>query len=331
MEKNYYVFENGTLKRKDNTVYVVTENEKTPLPVKKVGSIHLMGEIEFNTRFFDFLSQEEIPAHYYNWFDRYSGSYYPQEFLPSGRVLVNQVRHHDDRARRMQIAREIINATVDNMVENLRYYDRKGKPVSATLDEITDLKQRIAQAETPDEIRGIEGRIRRAYYDSFSTVLRGDFFFGQRTKRPPGNEVNALISYGNSLLYATVLTELYKTHLNPTVSYLHDPRERRFSLSLDISEVFKPVIVDRTIFAVVNRQRIKLDDFQQEMDGCLLNDDGQKEVTRAFEERLESTVEHPSLNKNVSHQRLLRLEGYKLVKHVSGDDKYEGYRMPDRA
>lgn len=143
--------------------------------------------------------------------------------------------------------------------------------------------------------------------------------------------MNALISFGNSLLYATTLTEIYKTHLNPTISYLHQPRERRFSLSLDISEVFKPVIVDRVIFTLVNRQRIQIDDFRHEMDGCLLQEESRKEFVREYEDRLETTVEHPSLDKNVSHQRLLRLEGYKLVKHVSGDDQYKGYRMPARS
>jgi len=331
MEKNYYVFENGELTRKDDTIYVVTDDEKVPLPVKKVGSLHLMGQLDFNTRFFSFLSQEETPAHYYNWFDRYAGSFYPQEFLNSGRVLVNQVRHYDDRSDRMEIAREIVWAATDNMLENLRYYERKGKSVSSTIDEITTLQEQIDDSTTPDELRGIEGQIRKLYYGTFSTVLRGDFVLDQRTKQPPGNEVNALISFGNSLLYATTLTELYKTHLNPTVSYLHQPRERRFSLSLDSSEVFKPVIVDRTIFTLVNRQRIQIDDFRREMEGCLLSEAGRKEFVRAYEDRLETTVDHPTLDKNVSHQRLLRLEGYKLVKHVSGDDTYKGYRMPARA
>lgn len=331
MEKNYYVFENGELKREDNTIFVHSEDDKTALPVKNVGSLHLMGELEFNTRFFDFLSQEETPAHYYNWFGRYSGSYYPQEFLNSGRVLVNQVTHYDDPERRLMIAKEIVRAATDNMIENLRYYDRKGTDVGAAIDEITELQTQVGDADTPDELRGLEGRIRKVYYSTFSAILRGDFVFGQREIRPPGNEVNALLSFGNSLLYATTLTEIYKTHLNPTVSYLHEPRERRFSLSLDLSEVFKPVIVDRVIFSLVNRQRIQMDDFQDDVDGCLLDEGGRKEFVRAYEERLETTVAHPTLDKNVSHQRLLRLEGYKLVKHVSGDDQYQGYRMPERA
>lgn len=331
MEKNYYVFQNGELTRKDDTIYVVTDDESIPLPVKKVGALHLMGQLDFNTRFFSFLSQEETPAHYYNWFDRYAGSFYPQEFLNSGRVLVNQVRYYDNQDTRMDIARKIVRAATDNILENLRYYDRKGKTVSSAINDIVSLQENINDAGTPDELRGIEGQIRKIYYGTFSAILRGDFVLNQRTKQPPGNEVNALISFGNSLLYATTLTEIYKTHLNPTISYLHQPRERRFSLSLDISEVFKPVIVDRVIFSLVNRQRIQIDDFRDEMEGCLLAEDSRKEFVRGYEERLEKTVDHPTLDKKVSHQRLLRLEGYKLVKHVSDDDTYKGYRMPDRA
>lgn len=327
MRKNYYVLNNGRLERKDNTIHLVTDDGRKPIPVNNVGALHIMGQVDFNTRFFSFLSQEEIPAHYYNWFDRYAGSFYPQEFLNSGRVLVNQVRHYDDLDQRLAIAREIVSGASYNMLQNLRYYRRKGKSVNAAIDRIEELRNKIEEMETPDELRGLEGQIRKCYYGTFSTILRGGFELETRSKRPPGNEVNAMISFGNSLLYSTTLSEIYQTHLNPTVSYLHEPRERRFSLSLDLSEVFKPVIVDKSIFKLVNRQLIQLDDFREEMDGCLLDDSGRKTFIREFEERLETTVDHETLDKKVSRQRLLRLEGYKLVKHVSDDDKYRSYRV----
>lgn len=330
MKRNYYVTKDGELKRQDDTIYVITEDDKIALPVENVGSLHILSQLDFNTRFFSFLSEKEVPAHYYNWFDRYTGSFYPQEFLQSGEVRVNQVRHYDDLPKRLKIAREIVYAATDNMVENLQYYHRKGKSVTETIDTIKELQTQIPEISTPDELRGVEGKIRQQYYSTFSEILRGDFLLNQRSIRPPGNEVNALISFGNSLLYASTLTELYRTHLDPTISYLHEPRERRYSLSLDVSEVFKPVIVDRTIFSLVNKQKITMDDFRRDMNGCLLADQGRDQFLQAHEERLETTVDHPSLDKHVSHQRLLRLEAYKLVKHVSGDDEYQGYRMPKR-
>lgn len=330
MERNYYITKDGELRRKDNTIYVITDSDKIALPVENVGGLHILSQLDFNTRFFSFLSEKETPAHYYNWFDRYTGSFYPQEFLQSGQVLVNQVQHYNNLERRIKIAQEIVDATTDNMTENLRYYHRKGKSVGNIIETIEELQTQIKQTSTPDELRGIEGKIRKHYYNAFTTILRGDFSLDRRSIRPPGNEVNALISFGNSLLYASTLTELYRTHLNPTVSYLHEPRERRYSLSLDISEVFKPVIVDRTIFSLVNKQKITMDDFREEMNGCLLTDTGRDQFLQAYEERLETTIEHPTLEKHVSHQRLLRLEGYKLVKHVNNDDEYQGYRMPKR-
>lgn len=167
MDKNYYVFQNGSLKRKDDTIYVITEDDKHPLPVKKVGSLHLFGELEFNTRFFSFLNKEETPAHYYNWFDRYAGSYYPQEFLNSGRTLVNQVLRYDDQEERMTIAGEVVKAATENMVENLHYYERKGKNVESAINEMRSLQDGISDSTTPDELRGIEGNIRKVYYSTF--------------------------------------------------------------------------------------------------------------------------------------------------------------------
>ena len=327
MRKNYYVLNDGELERRDNTIHLVTGDDRKPIPVNNVGSLHIMSQVDFNTRFFSFLSQKEIPAHYYNWFDNYSGSFYPQEFLNSGRVLVNQVRHYDNPDQRLAIAREIVAGATYNILQNLRYYQRKGKDVDAEIEMIDDLRDDIDAMGTRDELRGLEGQIRKRYYETFSTILRGEFELETRSKRPPGNEVNAMISFGNSLLYSSILTEIYRTHLNPTVSYLHEPRERRFSLSLDLSEVFKPVIVDKAIFKLVNKQLIRLDEFREEMDGCLLGEGGRKTFIQEFEDRLETTVDHETLDKKVSQQRLLRLEGYKLVKHVSGDDSYQSYRV----
>lgn len=327
MRKNYYILNDGRLERQDNTIHLVTEDDRKPIPVNNVGSLHIMSQIDFNTRFFSFLSEEEIPAHYYDWFDNYAGSFYPQEFLNSGRTLVNQVRHYDNSEQRLVIAREIVAGAAYNMLQNLRYYRRKGKDVDADVEAIEELRDEIDATDTFDELRGLEGQIRKHYYGTFSTILRGGFELGTRSKRPPGNEVNAMISFGNSLLYSTTLTEIYRTHLNPTVSYLHEPRERRFSLCLDLSEVFKPVIVDKSIFKLVNKQLIQLDDFREEMDGCLLDEEGRETFIREFEDRLETTVDHETLDKKVSRQSLLRLEGYKLVKHVSGDDRYRSYRL----
>ena len=110
------------------------------------------------------------------------------------------------------------------------------------------------------------------------------------------------------------------------MSYLHEPSERRYSLCLDLSEVFKPVLVDRLIFRLVNRSQITVDDFEEELDGCLLTNNGRRTFVREFESLLDETVEHPTLSRKTSYQYLLRLEGYKLHKHLLGDQKYDAFQ-----
>jgi len=149
--------------------------------------------------------------------------------------------------------------------------------------------------------------------------------FEKRSRQPPENEVNAMISFGNSLLYSAILSEIYHTQLHPAISYLHEPSERRFSLALDIAEIFKPLIVDRLIFSLVNSRIIQRNDFEREFNGILLNESGKRKFVKAFNERLEKTVKHKDLGRNVSYQRLIRLECYKLIKHLLGTGKYSPF------
>jgi CRISPR-associated protein Cas1 len=157
--------------------------------------------------------------------------------------------------------------------------------------------------------------------------LREGFDFERRSKQPPENRLNALISFGNSLLYATTLSEIYHTQLHPSISYLHEPGERRFSLSLDISEVFKPVIVDRVIFALVNNRIIKPDEhFSLELNSCYLNDDGRRLFISEYEKKLQTTLMHLRLKRKISYQRLIRIEAFKLIRHLLGEGHYRGFR-----
>ena len=106
----------------------------------------------------------------------------------------------------------------------------------------------LEKATKITEVMNVEGRIRAEYYQYFDDILPDEFKMEGRSRQPPTNMINSLISFGNSMMYSTVLSELYNTQLNPTISYLHEPSERRFSLALDLSEIFKPILVDLVIF-----------------------------------------------------------------------------------
>jgi CRISP-associated protein Cas1 len=126
---------------------------------------------------------------------------------------------------------------------------------------------------------------------------------------------------------ATVLTEIYHTQLTPLVSYLHEPGERRYSLSLDISEVFKPIIVDRVIFNMINNRIIKEENFVKELNFCYLSEQGRRTFLSEYQKKLDSTIYNAKLNRNISYQRLIRIECFKVVKHLLGEKQYKGLRI----
>ena len=147
-----------------------------------------------------------------------------------------------------------------------------------------------------------------------------------RSKQPPENEINALISFGNMLCYTLCLDMIYHTQLNPTISFLHEPGTRRYSLALDLAEVFKPLLVDRTIFRVLNKREIQAQHFHTELNHCLLNENGKRIYLKIFEERLQETIKHRSLRRSVSYKHLVKLECYKLSKHILGIEEYKPFK-----
>ncbi len=136
-----------------------------------------------------------------------------------------------------------------------------------------------------------------------------------------------MISFVNSMIYAKILSEIYHTQLNPTISYLHEPGVRRFSLCLDVSEVFKPLIGDRLIFSLLNRKQITEDSFTKELNFLHLKKEASALISRELEERLKKTIMHKELGRQVSYQYLIRLEAYKLIKHLIGEKEYEGFKI----
>lgn len=188
------------------------------------------------------------------------------------------------------------------------------------------LSDAIDGQTTVASLLGVEGKLRERYYAAWEHLLTGDWAFSRRVRRPPDNEVNALISFGNGHLYTICLSELYRTQLTPTISFLHEPGVRRFSLALDLSEIFKPLIVDRAIFTLLNKGQLKPSHFDKDTEGCMLNDDGKKLFIGTLEARLATTIKHRRLGRSVSYRHLIRLECYKMIRHLTGLETYKAFR-----
>ena len=201
-----------------------------------------------------------------------------------------------------------------------------GNELASALASIANLTALVGSVSDVNILRGIEGKIRETYYQCWKHILPQWFEFNKRIRRPPDNEINSLISFGNSMLYTVCLGEIYRTQLSPTIAYLHEPGARRFSLALDLSEVFKPLIVDRTIFRLVNTGQLKPEHFDKSLDGCFLSEDGRKLFLTAFEEKLGSTIRHRQLGRHVSYRHLIRLECYRLIRDLTGIETYRAFR-----
>ncbi|MGL5549791.1 MAG: type I-B CRISPR-associated endonuclease Cas1b [Culicoidibacterales bacterium] len=331
MMKNFYMFRNGELKRKDDNLLVVSaEGIKKQVPIEQLKSIYAFGEVTINSSAIQFLAKHEVVTHFFNYYGFYMSSLYPKEQRVSGDLLIKQVNSLQNEGQRNEVAKQFIEAAAFNMHRNLMYYKRKGKAVEPFLEEIETLRHHLHTVTTVPEIMGVEGNIRKTYYQAWNIILAKEpFHFDVRTKRPPKNEINTLISFVNTLMYTTCLSEIYKTPLNPTLSYLHSASDRRFSLCLDISEVFKPLIVDHVIFNLVNHHIITEHDFAPHSNGLYLKDEARKKVVQAFDAYLAETIMHRSLKRKVSYQHLIRLELYKLMKMLNEPENYQytGFRM----
>ncbi len=336
MKKTYYLFNPGQMERKDNTLKFTpfaidedgTEHAGQPryLPVEDINEFYCFGSLKANSSLFNFLGQKDICMHFFDYYENYTGSFMPRDSLLSGRMLLAQTAAYQNKKKRVAIAQKFIDGAAYNMVRNLMYYNRRGKDLEEMIQTINDLGKRIPETTEVEELMGIEGQIRKTYYEAFDLILN-DFQMEERSKQPPQNEVNALISFGNMMCYTQCLRAIHQTQLNPTISYLHTPGERRYSLCLDISEIFKPIIIDRVIFRVLNRKEIQEKHFDRKLNRCLLNETGKKIFVRAIEDKLEETFQHKSLGRKVSFRHLIKLECYKLVKHLLGIEEYKPFKM----
>lgn len=328
MKQSYYLYRSGRMQRKDNTLEIVyKDNTKKVIPIERVNDIYVMTEFDFNTSLLNFLSKYGINVHYFNYYGFYTGTYYPKETLVSGKLLVKQVEHYSNKKKRLEIAQAFIEAASYNIYRNLTYYKNRGKNLEAQMKEIEFFRKQIKLTKDVNELMGIEGNIRKVYYECWNEIINQDIDFEKRVKNPPDNAINSLISYVNTIIYTRVLSEIYKTQLNPTISYLHEPSERRFSLCLDIAEIFKPIIGDRLIFSMLNKKQITEKDFEEGLNFLYIKDKARKEITKQIDMRLQTTVKHKTLGREVSYEYLMRLEIYKLIKHLIEDVPYEGFKM----
>jgi CRISP-associated protein Cas1 len=240
-----------------------------------------------------------------------------------------QFRAADDRARCTAIARQIIAGKIQNSRNSLLRAARETESTEdrERLEEVTEALGRqireLPSVNDLDSLRGAEGMASNVYFAVFARALkqqRQDFSFGNRSRRPPRDRINCLLSFLYALVRHDCIAALTAAGLDPFVGFLHVDRPNRPSLALDLMEEFRPWLADRLAVTLVNRQQIGPQHFQEREGGAVeFTEPGRKLVITAYQQRKQETLNHPLLDQNLRVSQLAFIQARVLARHLRGD------------
>ncbi|MFD9814922.1 CRISPR-associated endonuclease Cas1 [Streptomyces sp. NPDC059080] len=289
-----------------------------------ISQICLFGNVQISSQALRTAFREEIPVCFFSYGGWFSGL---AEGLPGKNVQL----------RRQQVLASVRGDTsvaaamVDGKIRNCRtLLRRNARPeygdLTPALDTLAALARQAAAATGADELLGIEGAAARVYFEHFTHMLRPDVrdtyaAVGplERTRRPPLDPLNALLSYCYALLTKDVTAVCYSVGFDPYIGLYHRPRFGRPALALDLMEEFRPLLAESVVINVLNNGEVGAGDFLRRGVGVNLTESGRKAVLRAYERRLNSEVKHPMFGYTVSYRRVLEVQVRLLAAHLLGE------------
>ncbi len=333
-----YVQEPGARVTKSGEVLVIQvedgeEKKKTEVPIGDVSELVLHGPISLTTPALGALLREEIPVTYAS-----TGGWVLGHTVSTGHrnvaIRIAQYRAAFDERRCLAFARTLVAAKIRNSRVFLRRNFKAGDEAErdAALEALSRLADRAVHAPTEPELLGIEGEAAARYFRLLATML-GDaardfpeFAFEKRSRRPPADPVNAMLSFGYTLLTRTWLTVLSAVGFDPYLGFYHKPRFGRPALALDMMEPFRPILADSAVIQAVNNGEVKAEGFIAAGPAVNLKSHAKRAFIAAYERRLDQEVTHPVFGYRVSMRRLLEVQARLLARYLSGEiDEYPHY------
>lgn len=332
----YITTQGAYLSREGETVRVSVEKEqKLSLPVHTIGSIVCFGQVMMTPPLMGLCAERGVSCVFLTEYGKFLARV---EGPTRGNVLLRreQYRKADDESFGASVARVIVAAKIANGRQILMRAARESdsKDDVAVLDAAATRLGRLIDeakgAQLLDEIRGKEGDAARVYFDVFDRLIlaqKEDFFFRGRNRRPPLDNMNALLSFLYTLVVHDCRSALEGVGLDPYVGYLHVDRPGRPSLALDLVEELRPVMADRLALTLVNRQQVKGKGFKKTESGAVVMDDeARKTVLVAYQERKREEVQHPFIEEKIAYGLLPHVQASLLARHLRGDiDGYPPY------
>jgi len=254
----------------------------------------LFGDIALAPGAISLLLQHAVMVSFLDGRGRFRGRLLPPE-PPTPSLREAQYRCAADREYALSFAKAIIKGKLTAAIQFVRRYGRNhdDKDFGDTIDELRKRKRKAAAAKSVESLRGVEGRAAAAYFDAFSAMLRREATFTKRTRRPATDPVNALLSFGYTMLSAEVVGQVFAVGLDPQVGFIHVGRAGRPSLALDLVEEFRIPVVDRVVLRCWNDAIITPADFDLSDDrGPWLTKEGRATFIREYDKRMTQVFVH---------------------------------------
>lgn len=316
------------VRKKGHELEIEVDDAKQTARIAEISHLGLFGNAYVTSPALCHLMQAGIPV---TWHSR-GGWYYGLSTGFTGKnILLRKAQYKaafDDR-RCLSAARRLVRAKVLNSRTLLRRNWRADNPIQGTLDQLKDQAKSTARAHSLDQLLGIEGQAAALYFNALPGMLKtdpGTFDFSARNRRPPKDPVNAMLSFGYSLLTRTWAVALQLVGFDPFMGVYHQPRPGRPALALDMMEPFRPLIVDSCVVTAINTGEIKATHFVHRAGACGLNDSGRKTFIAIFERRLSQPITHPLFGYKLTYRRLLEVEARLFGRWLTGEiPQYPGF------
>lgn len=315
-ESVVFVTKQGTQVRTDEGRIVVwdvdgDDGELASYPTEKLDTINVFGGVNFSTPFVARANEHGIVLNYFTQNGKYRGSFVPER---NTIAEVRRAQYALSKGDELDVAKSMIAAKIRNARTLL---SRKG--VHGT-DVLKDLGARAENATNKDGLRGTEGEAAERYFSRLDETLTDGWTFEKRTKRPPEDHINSLLSLTYVMVKNEVLSGLRQYNLDPFLGVLHADRHGRPSLALDLQEEFRPIFCDAFVTRLVNRGVITHDDFTADN---RLSDDAFKTYLSKFDEYMQEEFTHPHFEYSVSRRKAIRQQVILLRKAITGEmDNY---------
>ena len=325
------VISNGILSKGDFALRFSSDNGKYDIPPFGCDSINVYSDVVFDSNFLALAAKYRIIVNIFNDRNKKIGSFIPRTRLLSPALTLTQLEYYGDKKKRLYLASRFVLGSIHNLRLNIRYYRKNymDKLHTESLEAIDVLEKMVKKCGNYEELLMLEARVRKAYYRCFdSFILAEGFSFDKRTRRPPKNEVNAMLSFGYTVLYNMIATEIEKSALDVRIGFLHATNNRNESLNLDIAELFKPLIVDRVVFSLINKGMIDAEKHFEHMDNgtVYLNSEGKHIFLRSFNDKLDTRVTVG--NHTESYRSIIKNEIKKLtLLFRKKDNRYNPFKQ----